>query len=107
MGYRLNNSPNNSKRSLSGETGDLCICMVQRISDKCSVFQLTAIREPFIADVTKTGNGERGTGERGNGGTGERGNGGTGNRERESGNECTEVTRLRIESVGGNDVYKH
>jgi len=99
VGYRLNNSPNNSKRSLSGETGDLCICMVQRISDKCSVFQLTAIREPFIADVTKTGNGERGTGERGNGGTG--------NRERESGNECTEVTRLRIESVGGNDVYKH
>ena len=53
-------------------------------------------------DVTKTGNGERGTGngERGTG-NGERG---TGNGERESGNECTAVTRLRIQNGGGNDV---
>ena len=42
-------------------------------------------------DVTKTGNGERGTGN------GERG---TENRERESGNECTAVTRLRIQHGG-------
>ena len=42
-------------------------------------------------DVTKTGNGERGTG----------------NGERESGNECTAVTRLRIQNGGGNNVYKH
>ena len=42
-----------------------------------------------------TGNGERGTWERG-----------TGNGERESGNECTAVTRLRIQNGGGNDVYK-
>ena len=44
----------------------------------------------FWRDVTKTGNGERGTG----------------NGERESGNECTAVTRLRIQNGGGNDVYK-
>ena len=31
----------------------------------------------------------------------------TGNGERESGNECTAVTRLRIQNGGGNDVYKH
>jgi len=42
-----------------------------------------------------TENGERGTGN------GERGTGtGTGNRERESGNECTAVTRLRIQPGG-------
>ena len=64
------------------------------------------------SDVTKTGNGERGTGngERGTG-NGERGTGngerGTGNGERESGNECTAVTRLRIQNGGGNNVYKH
>ena len=34
-------------------------------------------------------NGKRGTGERG------------------SGNECTAVTRLKIQNGGGNDVYKH
>ena len=32
---------------------------------------------------------------------------GTGNGERESGNECTAVTRLRIQNGGGNNVYKH
>ena len=59
-----------------------------------------------------TGNGERGTGngERGTG-NGERGTGngerGTGNGERESGNECTAVTRLRIQNGGENNVYKH
>ena len=31
----------------------------------------------------------------------------TGNGERESGNECTAVTRLRIEHGGGNDVCEH
>ena len=31
----------------------------------------------------------------------------TGNGEQESGNECTAVTRLRIQNGGGNDVYKH
>ena len=31
----------------------------------------------------------------------------TGNGERESGNECTAVTRLRIEHGGGNDVHEH
>ena len=29
----------------------------------------------------------------------------TGNGERESGNECTAVTRQRIQNGGGNDVY--
>ena len=38
----------------------------------------------FVLDVTKTGNGER-----------------------ESGNKCAAVTRLRIQNGGGNDVYKH
>ena len=54
--------------------------------------------------IPGTGNGERGTGngERGTG-NGERG---TGNGERRSGNECTAVTRLRIQNGGGNDVYK-
>ena len=47
-------------------------------------------RKGFQRDVTKTGNGERGTG----------------NGERESGNECTAVTRLRIQNGGGNEVYK-
>ena len=32
---------------------------------------------------------------------------GTGNGERGTGNECTAVTRLRIQNGGGNDVYKH
>ena len=32
---------------------------------------------------------------------------GTENGERESGNECTVVTRLRIQNGRGNDVYKH
>ena len=32
---------------------------------------------------------------------------GTGNRERESGNECTLVTRMRIQNGGQNDVFKH
>ena len=46
-------------------------------------------------DVTKTGNGERGTG----------------NRERESGYECTAVTRVKIEHGGqkkrkGNNLVK-
>ena len=31
----------------------------------------------------------------------------TGNGERESGNECTAVTCLRIQNGGGNNVYKH
>ena len=41
----------------------------------------------LVRDVTKTRNGERGTGNE------ERG---TGNGERESGNECTAVIRLRL-----------
>ena len=63
-----------------------------------------------------TGNGERGTGngERGTG-NGERGTGngepGTGNRERESGIECTVVTRMIIQNGGrkkrrGNNLGK-
>ena len=56
--------------------------------------------------VTNTGNGERGTGngDRGTGtgergpGTGDRGNrGDRGDRDRESGNECTVVIRIRIQ----------
>ena len=63
----------------------------------------------YKRDVTKIGNGERGTGN------GERGTGNgkreTGNRERESGNECTAVTRLRIQHGGqrkrkGNNLGK-
>ena len=45
----------------------------------------------FLGDVANTGNAERGTG----------------NRERESGNECTAVTRLKIQNGVRNDVFKH
>ena len=45
----------------------------------------------LLEDVTKTGNGERGTGN---------GKWEMRNRERESGNECTAVTRLRIQHGG-------
>ena len=53
-----------------------------------------------LLDVTNSGNGERGTGN------GERG---TGNGEPGTGvwDECTAVTRLRIQNGGRNDVLKH
>ena len=65
----------------------------------------THFTSPFAPDVTKTRNGERGTGngERGTG-NGERGTGngerGTGNGERGPANECTAVTHLRIQNGG-------
>ena len=49
-------------------------------------FSHLTFEDSFEEDVTNTGNGERGTG----------------NRERESGNECTAVTRLRIQNGGQN-----
>ena len=76
-----------------------------RISTAAQPFKAVPIYISVIRMLLKlvTGNGERGTGngERGTG-NGERG---TGNGERESGNECTAVTRLRIQNGGGNDVY--
>ena len=65
-------------------------CRRTQILPNITGFKLK-VKNKFRADVTKTGNGERGTG----------------NGERESGNECTAVTRLRIQNGGGNNVYKH
>ena len=47
-----------------------------------SLARKTKKSREFFLDVTKTGNGKRGTG----------------NRERKSGNECTAVTRRRIQN---------
>ena len=49
----------------------------------CERWSLASRKPTEKSDVTKTGNGERGTG-----------------------NECTAVIRLRIQNGVGNDVYK-